>query len=439
MSKLPSNIVSPRSTRSAIRGHCLLILATGGLLVFGFGTMAATMDLSGAVLASGTVVVKSSVKKVSHPTGGIVGRLLVDEGTHVHKGDVLVHLDETVAAATVDALARDFSELEAQRARLEAEAAGAEQVVFDRDIVAAAAGNPGIARIMTGEAKLFALRRSAREGQKKQMAERIAQLGNEIEALRQQQHAKDEELSIVRKELDAVQQLYDRSLVQLPRVDALKRDVARISGEGGALTAEIAQAEGKIAETKLQIIQIDADMRSDVGRQLGEIRAKTSDVTGRRIAAEDQLQHLDIRAPQDGVVHELAVHAKGAVISAGEPILLIVPDRDRLVAEVRVAPNDIDKVGPDQPAILRFPSFNQRTTPEVDAHVTRIAADTSSDPHGTPYYLVQIALAADATVAGTTLKPGMPVDAYIETGERTMLSYLMKPLSDQMSRAFREK
>ena len=439
MLKLPSSAAPSRPTRNAIRTHCLLILATAFMLVFGFGTMAATMSLAGAVLASGTIVVKSSVKKVSHQTGGLVGRLLVDDGTHVRQGEVMIHLDETVAAATVGALGRDFYELEAQRARLDAECAGAERVVFDKGIVAAAALDSDIARILAGEASLFTLRRNSREGQKQQMNERIAQLGNEIEALRQQQHAKDEELAIVRKELDAVQQLYDRSLVQLPRVDALKRDVARISGEGGALIAEIAQAQGKIAETRLQIIQIDTDMRSDVGRQLAEIRAKTSDVIGRRTAAADLLQHLDIRAPQDGIVHELSVHAKGAVISPGEPILMIVPDQDRLVAEVRVAPNDIDKVTPDQATILRFPGFNQRTTPEVDAHVSRIAADTTSDARMMPYYTVQIALPAAASVGGTALKPGMPVDAYIETGERTMLAYLMKPLSDQMSRAFREK
>ena len=439
MLTLPNSALAPRPTRNAIRTHCLLILVTAAMLVFGFGTMGATMNLAGAVLASGSVVVRSAVKKVSHQSGGIVGRLLVEEGTHVRAGDVMIHLDETVAAATVAALNHDFYELEAQRARLEAEADGAERVHYDRDLAAAGSTNADVARILAGEANLFTLRRNAREGQKQQLDERIAQLGNEIEAFRQQARAKDEELSIVRNELVAVQQLYDRNLVQLPRVDALKRDVARIAGEGGALTAQMAQAQGKIAETKLQIIQIDTDMRSDVGRQLAEVRSKASDVVGRRTAAIDQLQHLDIRAPQDGIVHELAVHAKGAVVSPGEPLLLIVPDSDRLVAEVRVTPGDIDKVAPDQSVILRFPSFNQRTTPEVGAHVARIAADVTSDTRSLPYYTVQIALPADPRIADTTLKPGMPVDAYIATGERTMLSYLLKPLTDQMNRAFREK
>ncbi len=438
MLKLPSSGVGTRRSRQTIRTHSLMILATAMLLVFGFGTMAATMNLAGAVMASGTIVVRSAVKKISHPNGGIVGRLLVDEGSHVHQGDVLIHLDETVTAATLDALTRDFYELEAQSARLEAEGAGRPEVRFPEDLKTAAA-NPAIAEIMSGEANLFRLRRNAREGQKQQMGERISQLGNEIDALRQQAGAKDEELAIVRKELDAVQQLYDRNLVQLPRVDGLKRDVARISGERGALTAEIAQAQGKIAETKLQIIQIDTDMRSDVGRQLAEIRGKTSDVIGRRTTAQDQMLHLDIRAPQDGVVHELAVHARGAVISPGEQVMAIVPDKDRLVAEVHVAAQDIDKVAVEQATVLRFPNFNQRTTPEVAARVSRIAADSVSDARAAPYYTVQIALPASLALGGATLKPGMPVDAFIETSERTMLSYLMKPLSDQMSRAFREK
>lgn len=437
MLTLPNSAAQTRSTRTSIRNHCLAVLACAFVLVFGFGAMGAVLQLSGAVVASGRIVVQSALKKVAHPTGGIVDRMFVEDGTRVRQGDMLIHLDETVARATAEALSRDVDELTAQQARLEAERDGREDIVFPEPLLERSAADSASAHVLAGERTLFRLRRTARDGQRKQLAERITQLEAEIDALQQQRGAKAEELAIVRKELAAVEDLFARNLVQLPRLDALKRDAARIAGEGGALAAEVAQTQGKIAETRLQIIQIDTDMRSDVSRQLADIRAKTADAVGRRIAALDQLKHLDVRAPQDGVVHELAVHAKGAVVAPGEQILVIVPDQDRLVAEVHVAPQDIDKVAPNQRTILRFPSFNQRTTPETPSRVTRIAADTTQDPRGALYYTVQIAL-HDRVIDATPLRPGMPVEAYIETSDRTVLSYLLKPLSDQVSHAFRE-
>lgn len=422
----------------SIRSCCLAIGVCGAGLVFGFGTMAATMRLAGAVMASGSVVVKSAVKKVAHQTGGIVGIINVDNGSHVKAGDVLVHLDETVAKASVAALTRDSFELQTQRARLEAERDGAATLIY-ADELRGAARDPDILRILAGEKQLFAIRRQARIGRKNQLNERIRQLKNEIDGLEGQMSAKDGELAIIRKELVGVRDLYARNLVQMTRLDGLERDAARIAGERGALAAHVAQTKGRIAETELQIIQVDEDMRSEVCKQLADIRAKASDVIEKRVTAEDRLEHLDIRAPQDGVVHELSVHAKGAVISPGEQVMLIVPDQDRLVAEVRVAPEDIDKVEPEQLAILRFPSFNQRTTPELDSHVSRVAVDTSQDPRGTPYYVVQIALPENVEVGGVKLRPGMPVEAFVKTSERTLLSYLVKPLGDQMGKAFREK
>ncbi len=441
MSTLPSNVarVAHRPTRRSIRNHCLAIGASAAALVFGFGALGATTRLAGAVMATGSIVVQSSVKKVSHQTGGLVDALFVDEGSHVTAGMVMIHLDATVAQAGLSALTRDLYGLRAQQARLEAERDGLDALAFPHDLTDAA-HDPDVVRILSGETNLFALRRTAHAGQKKQLEQRIGELGQQIAGLDEQRRAKDSELAILAKELVGVRDLFERNLIQVTRLDGLERDVARVTGERGALTAEIAQTEGKIAETRLQIIQVDEDLRSDVGKQLSDLRVKMSDVSERRVVASDQLQHLDIRAPQSGTVHELAVHAPGALVTPGEAILVVVPDQDRLVAEVRVAPQDIDKVGPSQVAILRFPSFNQRTTPEIDTTVTRIAADTTEDVRGgAPYYTVQISLPPSVPVAGETLRPGMPVDAYIKTGDRTMLSYLMKPLVDQMRRAFREK
>ncbi len=448
MSKLPSSLSSSGHasaparavpTRHSLRNHCLAIGASAVVLVLGFGTLGATTQLSGAVMATGSLVVKSNVKKVSHQTGGLVGVLLIDEGSRVAAGDVMIRLDATVARAAYAALTRDLCELQAQRSRLEAERDGLATVVFPADL-AEAARDPEVARILGGESNLFALRLASRAGQKQQLEQRIAELGQQVAGLIEQRHAKDSELAIAGKELVGVRDLFQRNLVQLTRIDTLERDVARVTGERGALTADIAQTNGKIAETRLQILQVDADLRSEVGRQLAEIRAKLSDIAARRVAAADQLQHLDIRAPQAGLVHELAVHASGAVITPGETILVVVPDQDKLVAEVRVAAQDIDKVSPEQPVILRFPSFNQRTTPEVEAKVARIAANTIDDMRGgVPFYTVQIGLPSMKEIKGEVLRPGMPVDAYMKTRDRSMLSYLIKPIVDQMGRAFHEE
>jgi HlyD family secretion protein len=423
--------------RRSIRRHLTAIGVAFCLVVFGFGTLAAAVRLAGAVVAGGSVVVRSSLKKVQHQTGGIVGSIAVEEGSSVKAGQILIHLDETILRATFDALTASYYELRAQRARLEAEESGASNVSFPDDLLKAAEG-ADIAHILRGEQKLFEMRRAARLGQINQLHERIAQLKNEIAGLGEQKTAKDNELAIVQKELVGVKDLFNRNLVQMTRLDALERDAARIAGESGALTAQIAQTQGKIAETELQVIQVGADLRSDVARQLGDVRAKTSDVISRRVTAADQLQHLDIRAPQDGVVHELTVHAKGAVVAPGETIMMIVPDKDSLVVEAHVASQDIDQVAINQRAVLRFPGFNQRITPECKATVTRIAADATQDQRGSSYYLVQITPSPDQAAA-LALRPGMPVEIYVRTSERTMMSYLIKPLADQVSRAFREK
>ncbi len=428
------------STRRSIRRHCLMTGAASAALVLGFGTLGATTRLAGAVIAEGTIVVKTSVKKVSHPTGGTVASLRIQDGDRVAAGDVLLRLDATAAQATYDALTRNLHEMAAQSARLEAERDGSDAVAFPAELAEAGSTDKGIVHVTDGETTLFRLRRDARTGQKNQLHQRVAELQHEINGLVEQRTAKEGELAIAEKELVGVQDLFARNLVQLTRLDGLARDVARTKGERGALTASIAQTEGKIAETELQIIQVDEDMRSDVAKQLADIRARTSDVVQRRIAAFDQLKHLDIRAPQGGIVHELAVHAAGAVVTPGETILLVVPDGDRLVAEVHVAPQDIDKVAAEQSSVLRFPSFDQRTTPEVDARVALVSASTSEDQRGgAPYYTVQFALQPRDGSAEPALRPGMPVDAFIKTADRTMWSYLVKPLADQMGRAFREK
>jgi HlyD family secretion protein len=230
--------------------------------------------------------------------------------------------------------------------------------------------------------------------------------------------------------------------VPLSRVIALERDATRLKGERGRLISTTAQTKGKISETELQILQLDQDLRSEVAKELADIRAKMSDFAERRVAALDQLQRIDIRAPVRGTVHQLAVHTKGGVVAAGEQIMMIVPDGDSLVIDVQIAPQDIDRIHLGQPANLRFASFDQRSTPEVGGTITRIAADAVQDPKAaSSYYPVRIVLEPDALkqLNQTRLVPGMPVDAFIRTSDRTILSYIFKPLLDHSRHAFRER
>ena len=427
----------------SIQRHLIGGAAIVGFIVFGIGSWAATMELGGAVVAQGSLVVDSSVKKVQHLSGGIVKEIRVREGDHVKAGDILVRLDETQTKAANAVVSKNLEELIAQQARLEAERDGADYIDLPATITERAIGsNSDAARTMIAEQKLFEIRRQAREGKKAQLRERIAQLKEEIQGYIGQTTAKEREIELINKELEGVRELRNKNLVPMNRLTALERDAARIEGERSQLIAATAQAKGKITETNLQIIQVDQDLRSEVGKDLGETRAKFSEFVERKVATDDQLKRVDIRAPQSGIVQQLTVHTVGGVIAAGDAIMLIVPDADTLMVEVKIAPQDIDQLYLDQVATLRFTAFNARTTPEIDGKVNLISADITQDQKtGISYYLARITLnVSEITRLGDVkLIPGMPVVAFIKTSERTMLSYLTKPLRDQAEKAFKEK
>src|SRR5215213_2384005 len=350
-----------RSMRRSLVGGT----AVASLLAFGIGGWAATTELAGAVIAPGSLVVDSSVKKVQHPTGGVVGELRVRDGAEVKAGDILVRLDETITRANLAVITKSMDELTARQARLKAEQDGRERVSFAPELTARRA-EPEIAGLLGDETRLFELRRSARQGQKAQLKERIAQLNEQIQGMVDQVAAKRREIVLIGDELKGVRELWQKNLIPVTRVTALERDAARLEGEKGTLISTIAQAKAKISETELQILQIDQDLRTEVGKDLAEIRAKTSELVEKKVAAEDLLKRVDIRAPQDGMVHQLAVHTVGGVITPqGEPIMLIVPEADALTVESKVAPQDIDQLHLGQKAVLRFSAFNQRTTPEL--------------------------------------------------------------------------
>jgi HlyD family secretion protein len=432
---------SPGPSRRSIRGHLIAASIVAGVLVVGLAGWARTTELAGAVIANGVVVVDSNVKKVQHPTGGLIGELRVGDDQLVQAGEVLVRLDDTQTKANLGVFTTNLDELYARQARQEAEKEGADVITFSDDLLAREATDPAVAHILEGERKLFNFRSEARAGQKAQLRERASQLREEIDGVVEQIAAKTKEIGLIEEELKGVLELWQKQLVPYSRVTSLQRDEARLEGERGELIASKASTSGKIAEVELQIIQVDQDLRSKVAEELSDVRAKIAELSERKIGAEDQLKHVDIRAPQTGRVHELTVHTVGGVITAGETIMLIVPENDTLSIQARVSPNDVDQVRPDQPVVLRFSTFNQRTTPQLNGTINWISPDLTQDQHSNAsYYTVRIRV-SDAEIArlrGLKIIPGMPVEAFIQTGSRTVLSYLVKPLTDQIMRSFRD-
>jgi HlyD family secretion protein len=427
----------------SIQRYMVIGLIMFGVVTFGIGGWAATSQLAGAVIGQGVVVVDSSVKKVQHATGGIIGELRVREGDRVNAGDILIRLDETQTLANATIATKSVDELLARQARLEAERDGADQIVFPKALPNRIKdGNLEASRAIAAETKLFDLRREARSGQRAQLRERSAQLQEEIKGYSGQADSKQKEIDLIHSELEGVRGLYQKNLVPLARLNALERDTARLEGERSQLGGMIAQSRGKMAEIELQVIQVDQDLRSEVGKDLIETRAKLSESAERKIAAVDQLYRVDIRAPQSGRVHELSVHTVGGVIAPGEQIMLIVPDADALAVEVKITPRDVDQVYVGQTATMRFAAFNQKTTPEIEGQVSVLSADITQDQRtGTSYYTARVSLKPEdlAKLGASKLVPGMPVDVFVKTQGRTALSYLIKPLQDQAERAFKER
>jgi membrane fusion protein, type I secretion system len=413
------------SASESIRRHILAGSFLVGALVIGLGGWASTAQISGALIAQGSIVVDSNVKKVQHPTGGVVGELFVRDGDHVKAGDVVIRLDETVTGANLAIVNKGVIELYARKARLGAERDGADSMAVPPEL-ANRQNEPEVKEALASERKLFDLRHQDRLGQKQQLQERITQLQQQISGLASQQSAKDKGIALLEQELQGVRDLWQKNLVQLNRLTSLQREEAHLEGERGQIVAQAAEAKGKIAEIQLQIIQVDQDLSSDVAKELREIDGKIGEYVERKVTAEDQLKRTDLRAPQDGIVFQSTANTVGGVIAAGDPIMMIVPESDNLTVEVKVDPKDIDQIQFGQSVVLRFSSFNVRSTPEINGTVSRIAADTSTDQRtGQSYYLVRIAMPAQEIkrLGDVRLTPGMPVEAFIETGERTMIIF----------------
>ena len=428
------------SVTGSLRRHMVVAFALLLLLIGGLGGAAALVQVNGAVVAPGTVVVETNVKRVQHQEGGIVREILVREGQSVQAGDLLVRLDETLPRANLSITSTRLEEFQAQEARLKAERDSQSALIVPQAL-AGREKEPNIATVLDGQRALMAARTTSRKGRKSQLAEQISQFEEKIRGLSAQRDAKAQEISLIAQELQDLASLYEKGLVQRVRITALKRDRARLEGERGGLVSAIAEARQAISERRIQILQIDEQMRAEVVEQLQAVRAEISKLAEQKVAAVEQLRRVDIRAPRSGIIHKLAVHTVGGVVAASEDLMLVVPGEDVLIIEVQIAPNDIDELTPSQEAVIRFTGLDQRSTPELKARIVNISPDLLHNQQtGIPYYQARLALAEEelAKLDGKELIPGMPVEAFVQTGARTILSYLTKPITDHIVHSFRD-
>jgi HlyD family secretion protein len=303
-------------------------------------------------------------------------------------------------------------------------------------------GNKDVEQLFSSEKSLFEARASARQSQKELLRGQIGQLGQQISGLDAQIRSKAAQLRLITGELEGIQSLYDKHLVPLTRLTALQREAARLDGERGQLVSTIAETQAKISGAELQIVRIDQEFRAEVTKDLRESQDKEAELAERSVAAQDQLNRIIIRAPSSGVVHELSAHTIGGVIGPAEVIMVIVPDLDDLQIEARLSPNDIDQVRIGQKAIVRFPAFNQRTTPQLSGTVSYVSADLSHDQQThAAYYTIKAILSREELerLGDLQLVSGMPAELFLETGSRTMMSYLLKPITDQLRRTFNQR
>nr|WP_321461315.1 HlyD family type I secretion periplasmic adaptor subunit [uncultured Cohaesibacter sp.] len=430
-----------QSLTKELRFHLIVALILTLIIIGGLGVSSAYSDISSAVIASGSVVVEGNRKRVQHQDGGIVQEINVREGDHVTAGEILIRLDDTSTRANLAIITKHLAQLRAAEARLVSERAGLDDIAFPPF-------DPGVLSqsemedLHKSHLQLLRSKRKALAGNKSQLKEQINQIKTQIDGLEVQRLAKNDEISFIQADITANETLLEKQLVTNSKVNSMKREKAELEGEYGAFVSDIAQLKQAISEKEFQIVQLDENYRSSVLEEYHETETQIAQLEQQEIAAREQLQHMEIKAPQDGRVLQLAVHTIGAVITPGETIMVIVPSRDKLVIEAQVSPSQIDRLTPDQDARLRFPAFDRRTTPELDGTLKLISADRIVDSStDTAYYLVRISINEGELdrLEGKILVPGMPVEVYLQTGYRSIMSYLIKPMADQITHAFKER
>ena len=440
---------------SARRG---LVLGFGGaaVLIGGVAAWSVLASVSGAVIASGWIEVENRNQAVEHADGGTVSEVLVRDGDRVARDEPLLRFGDGLLRSEEAILAARQAELAARRNRLEAEFGSADTVAWDADLAARAASHPRVKAVLDGQERLFRARAAARAGEVARIRERIGQARDEITGMEARAVSLKEQSALIDRELKVQRTLFEKGLSQLPRLLAIERAAKNLEGQSGTNAARIARVRGRISELEIQILQIDSRRIEEAEKEARVVSAEENEVKERLAAVRQRLGRMEVRAPVTGEVFGMTVFAAGEVVRPGEPILQIVPADAGLVVMARLNPIDVDQVYPGQPAVLRFSAFPARETPEFDGRVVRVSADAVRDAEtGLSWYEVQLTMDTPAADAGAEIgagdgkderrmfghlevTPGMPVEAHIRTGERSVVSYLVKPVSDFFYRSLRE-
>lgn len=415
-------------TRSAV-------VMFGGLVI-----VSLVVSIAGAVLAPGTVTVEGNYKAIQHLDGGIISRINVRNGDLVKRGDVLLRLDNTTAQANLAIVTSRVNDFMIQQARLVAERDRKAEFALP-EAVKPFAEDLQIKDILATQQSLFAARRASHFGELAVLRQRLEQVQAELSGQQVELKSRRRQLDLANKELKDVEPLFAKGFANQQRLGGLQREQARLEGDVGRLVADIARNRGAIAEAELKITQGEKDFTQKVVDELRKVQTQLSETDEQRKTLADKLQRIEIRASDSGRVHALSANTEGGVIQAGTQIMQIIPDGERLVIEAQVPPQDIDKVRSGLVAMIRFPAFDARSTPRLSGKVSTVSAAELTTQQGRTYFTARIEIPAQEIArigAAHKLVPGMPAEVYIETGSRSILSYFMKPLTDAMSRSFRD-
>lgn len=430
-----------KSPWSATRPVLVGLIALAAL-VGGFGSWAGMTQISGAIIARGRIEVDRNRQVVQHPDGGVVEEILVENGDRVEAGDTLIRLDPTLLRSRLATAETQLYEIMARRGRLEAERDDRAGIAFDAELRKAAAADPGVRELMEGQERLHRARALSTERAVEQLRGRRQQISRQIEGIEAQREALNAQLDLIREELANQQSLLDRGLTQASRVLSLRREEARLRGRVGELIASGAEAADKINEIELEMERLGSTRREEAITQLRDLQFREFEYAQKVASLRERLSRMNITAPVGGLVYDLSVHAERSVVRPADPLLYIVPQDRPLIIASQVDPIHVDQVHVGQQVAIRFSALDSRTTPELYGEVTQISADAFTDERrGLSFYRAELRInegELDKLPENVVLIPGMPVEAFLRTEDRTPIAYLVKPLTDYFNKAFRE-
>lgn len=424
------------------RSHIAVGLGTVAVLVLGLGAWSTLTTIKGAVVGSGTVEVETNRQVVQHQTGGIVQELLVKEGDVVQPGQVLLRMDEKLDQSELAIIENQLFSLLGNAGRLLAEQNGKSEIEFDPELIERAKSDAHVRAIMDGQRNLLQARQENRDKQVGQLQERKRQTAQQIEGLNAKLAALTQQRKLIGEELAVQQKLLQDGLTQTSKVMTLQRSAVEADGEIATTQSSIAEARAKIAEIEIAILNVSGQLREQAITDLRNAEAQIAELRQKRVSSLETLGRTEVTAPTGGVVFGLTVHALRTVVKAAEPILYIIPQDVGLVITTNLPPNEIDQVHVGQKADLVFAAFDRRQTPDIHGTVIEVSADVFNDEKtGNSFYKAKIRPDKDeiAKLGDNKVLPGMPVETFIQTSERSPFAYLTKPLAGYFAKAFRER